>query len=118
MIYQGEDKTISITISDNLGSLQSIDAMTDLICYLYDSHNKTVLVKYRKEVTDGFTTLVRNSATEYIAIIPHSLTETFNITDLMIEVEIQEADGRFPDGIRRTKGKNKVTEISSSLITE
>ena len=118
MIYQGEDKAVSITITDSLLVLQSIDAMTDLICYLYDVKSKSVLIKYRKVATAGYTTLLRVSATEYTAIVPHSLTETFSITDLMIEVELMEADVRFPDGVRRTKGQNKITEIKTSLITE
>jgi hypothetical protein len=121
MLHQGEDKAITITITDANGALQSIDAMTDLVCYLYDVKSKTVLAKYRKDVDSDdteFIELLRVSATEYTAIVPHSVTETFPITNLMIEAEIMESDGRFPDGLRRTKGKNKITDIEPSVITE
>jgi hypothetical protein len=118
MLYQGEDKAVSITVTDINGVAQSIDAMVDLICYLYDVKNETVLIKYRKVATTGYETLIRVSSTVYTIIIPHSLTAVFPLDNLMIEAMIQESDVRFPDGIRRTKGKSKITEIEESLITE
>ena len=117
-IYTGEDKAISIVVSDALGVPQSIDDMTDLVCYLFDVRSKVVLEKYKKVAASGYSTLVRVSSTEYTAILPHTISEDLPITDLMIEIEVQESDARFPDGIRRTKGTNKVTEIKSSIIPE
>jgi hypothetical protein len=118
MILQGEDKALGITIEDSAGVLQSIDAMTDLIAYLYQKSDNTILVKYAKVAATGFITLLRVSATEYTAIVPHTLTETIDITDLMLEVELQEDDARFEANIRRTKGKGKVTNVVESLIEE
>jgi hypothetical protein len=118
MILQGEDKALAITISDSAGVLQSIDAMLDLVVYLYQRSDNTILVKYAKVAATGFTTLTRVSATEYTAIVPHSITEEIPVTDLMVEVELQETDARFDGSIRRTKGKNKVTNVVDSLIEE
>jgi hypothetical protein len=118
MIYKGEDKALSITITDSAGTLQSIDAMADLIVSLYSVRFKQVMAEYRKVATAGFTTLLRVSATEYTAIIPHSITETCPIATLNLEIEIMEADARFPDGIRRTKGVGVLTEVKTSVIDE
>jgi hypothetical protein len=118
MIYRGEDKTAAIKISDSAGTLQSIDDMADLIVALYSVRFKQVMVKYRKVATTGFTTLLRVSATEYTAIIPHSITETCPIATLNLEIEIMETDARFPDGIRRTKGVGVLTEVKTSVIDE
>jgi hypothetical protein len=118
MIYKGEDKVLSITIVDSSGTIQSIDAMTDLIVSLYHDRMRTALIEYRKVAISGFTTLLRVSATEYTAIIPKSVTDTFQISNLMIEIEIQEADARFPANIRRTKGKGTITQVANSMIDE
>ena len=121
MLHQGEDKAISITITDINGVLQNIDDMADLVCYLYDVKSKAILAKYRKNIDSNdpdFTELLKVSPTEYTAIVPHRITESFPITNLMIEAEIMESDERFPDGLRRTKGKNKISDIESSVITE
>ena len=117
MILQGEDKALSITISDSAKVLQSIDDMIDLIVYLH-LRNGTIVQKFSKEEAEGFTTLLRVSATLYTAIIPHTLTKDQPISELMVEVEIQETDDRFAGDIRRTKGKGKITSIGKSLITE
>jgi hypothetical protein len=118
MIYKGEDKALSITITDSKGTLQDIDAMTNLIVYLEHDHPRSPLVKYSKVAAAGFTTLLRVSATEYTAIVPKTVTDTFSLAQLIIEVELQESDTRFPGSVRRTKGKGIITTISNSMINE
>ena len=118
MIYRGEDKALAITISDSAGTLQSIDAMVDLIATVYSQSHKEVLIEFRKVATAGFTTLLRVSATEYTAIVPKSITDLFPLTNLLLEIEIQETDVRFPASIRRTKGVGIITVIKDSVIDE
>jgi hypothetical protein len=118
MILQGEDKAIKITISDSGGVLQSIDAMADVIIYVYLQSDESVLIKFAKVAATGYTTLLRVSATEYTAILPKSIMDSQPLTNLMVECEIQETDIRFSGSIRRTKGKGTITDISKSLITE
>jgi hypothetical protein len=118
MIYRGEDKALSITIADASNVLQSIDNMVDLIVYIYSAKDHHVMEKYTKVLTAGYIQLLRVSATEYTAILPHSITEITPVKDLLIEIEIQEIDNRFPSNIRRTKGKGNIAEVKQSIITE
>jgi len=118
MILQGEDKAIKITVSNASGVAQDIDAMANLILYVYLESDETVLIKYAKVAATDFTTLLRVSATEYTAILPKAITDAQPLTNHMIEVEVQETDSRFTGSIRRTKGYGTITEIEKSLITE
>jgi hypothetical protein len=118
MIYRGEDKALKITIADSAGVLQSIDAMSDLIAALYSTRFKQVMIKFRKVETSGYTTLLRVSATEYTAIIPHSITEMCPISTLNLEVELFETDERFDGSLRRTKGVGVITEVKASVLDE
>jgi hypothetical protein len=118
MILQGEDKAIKITISSAAGVLQDIDAIANIILYIYLQSDDSILIKYAKVAAAGFTTLLRVSATEYTAILPKSVLDSQPLTNLMIEAELQETDSRFTDNIRRTKGTGTITEIEKSLITE
>jgi hypothetical protein len=118
MIYRGEDKALAITITDSSGTLQDIDAMTDLVVTLYSAGYKKIMAEYRKVATTGFTTLLRVSATEYTAIVPKTVTDSCPLDNLLIEIEIQESDVRFLNSIRRTKGTGIITEVKNSVIDE
>jgi hypothetical protein len=117
-MIQGEDKAISITITDSAGALQSIDALTDLIVYISTRGGSAPLIKYKKVVAEGFAALLRVSSTVYIAIFPKEISGECNVDDLLIEVEIQESDSRFVNSIRRTKGKGLIDVIEKTIITE
>jgi hypothetical protein len=121
VIYKGEDKVISVMFKDANDVLQDIDNMANVIIYLYQLSDNTVLVKYKKVVDSDDTEsieLLRVSSTEYTAILPKSITDTIDVTNLMMEAEIQETDSRFLNSIRRTKGKGRITDVKDSLIDE
>ena len=118
MLYSGEDKALAVVIQDSEGVVLSIDDMSDLIIFLYQRSDDTILVKYRKAVTPGYTTLIRVSATEYTAILPKAITDIIPETELMMEGMMLEEDERFENNLRRTKGKGIVTNVEKSLIDE
>jgi hypothetical protein len=115
MIFRDEDKALKITITIS-GVLQSIDAMADLIVVLYNVRTRVVLASYRKVATTGYTTLLRVSATEYTAIVPHTIIAVFPLNDIKVEVQMMETDARFSDGIKRTKGDKVLAEVKESVI--
>jgi hypothetical protein len=115
MIFRDEDKALNITITIS-DVLQSIDALHDLIVVLYNVRDRTVLASYRKVATVGFTTFLRISSTEYTAIVPHTIIASFPLTDIIVEIQMMETDIRFPDGIKRTKGKGVLAETIESVI--
>jgi hypothetical protein len=117
-MIRGEDKALKITITDSLGVLQDIDAMVNLIVYIYTVRFNTIHMKFSKVPIAGFTTLLRVSATEYTAILPNSITQVLVLSQLSAEIEIQETDVRFPDSIRRTKGSGLIISVEPTLITE
>jgi hypothetical protein len=117
-MIQGEDLALSITVTDSAGVLQDIDAMADVIIYLYSSPRKDVLIKYRKVATAGYTTLLRVSATEYTAILPHTVSSLCSPTNLIGEGQIMETDVRFPLNVRRRKGKGLISDVKDTVIDE
>jgi hypothetical protein len=117
-MFRGEDKALSVKVKDSVGSYQSIDAMADFIYVLYSKEDSSVvLASYRKVATTGYTTLLRVSSTEYIAIVPYTITDDFPISDLMGAALVVETDARFPDGKCRTKGDGVIDEVQPSIIT-
>jgi hypothetical protein len=117
-MIRGEDKALTITITDSLGVLQDIDSMTDLIVYVYSNKGNPPLIKFKKVASTGYSALLRVSATEYTAIIPKAITSTMLLDNVFAEIEIQEVDSRFTDSIRRTKGSAKITTVIDSIITD
>jgi hypothetical protein len=117
-MIRGTDLALKITVTDKTGVLQDIDAMADLIIKLYTPQKKDILIQFRKVATAGYTTLLRVSATEYTAIVPHSVTLICPIGNLVGEGQVMETDARFPLNIRRNKADGLITKVKDTVIDE
>jgi hypothetical protein len=109
-MIQGEDFAVKVTLTDSLGSLQSIDALVDFTIVIYDSRNKTEVDRFSKS------DLLRVSATEYTLLLPKAITDHFPLSVLYGEGEIQETDVRFTGNIKRKKSKARITNVEDTLI--
>lgn len=116
-MIRGEDKALAIKVKDSAGVYQSIDGMVDLIVVVYSQAKNQVIGQFRKVATVGYTTLLRVSATEYTACLTKAMTDLCPIHMMVVEVEIQDTDVRFPANIRRTKGKGQIEEVESTVIS-
>ena len=70
--YQGDDITLSITVGS---TPENIDNLAEVFVYIVSKLDGTVLIKFNKAGSTGFTALLKVSTTVYEAIIPSSITK-------------------------------------------
>lgn len=110
----GDDIPISISLTDANGAVMSIDDLAELYVYVIHTTSNTILVKFSKAGTDGFTALTKVSSTVYRADVLSGLTKAATLGEYNIDMNVVETDADFEDSQKNTIGIQGVFNLKDS----
>jgi len=108
---QGDDITLSITVGGN----GNIDNLAELFVYIVKVKDDTILTKFSKAGTGGFTALIKISTTIYEAIIPSSITKLVAPGHYKIEGNVAVTDADYESSQENTITIDHQIQIVKSI---
>lgn len=110
-IYTGEDKAITLSLTDDSGKPINLDELTDVILYILTGNRRVLRV-----AKTGDNIWVPVDAFTYRYVIDSSITKTFAPGDYYAEINVVSASGLVVDNKLNSIGREPFFAVTRSYV--
>ena len=112
---QGDDIDIAISLTDAADDPINIENLAELFVYVTNTASKTILEKFSKAGTDGFTALKKITTTNYKAIVKSTKTKDATKGYYDLDVNVVQTDADYDDSEKNTVGVESIINLLPSV---
>jgi hypothetical protein len=112
---RGDDIPLLIGLTDSTGTPINITNLAQLYVYVVHATAGTILVKFNKGGTGGFTALTVISATSYRADVKSGITKTATLGEYHVDINVVETDADYESSQKNTIGIDAVFNLKDSV---